>query len=149
MSIKKCSLFHILCRAQQATTSDTKAVTFEMPQSIFYHHPCQPQMVVLLPFIKCMVVGEPLYEPLPEGVSWVSDYMHRDFHSGNSYGFLCAEQCRCTSTLCNFWDHKQSVFHEAIMPFPLELCIYIDITVKWGIYTSLGKRYPPCTSAFL
>lgn len=53
----------------------------------FYLGQTQTVLRVSLPWIECMVVDEPLHQPLSEGVNWVSYYMQWDIHSVDSYGF--------------------------------------------------------------
>lgn len=86
-SVPLCSLLisHMLCRTQQAkTTSGTRGgeMSFRLARHLqrplrrlkaFYRGRTQTAVKELLPLIECLVVGEPLHQPLSEGINWVSD----------------------------------------------------------------------------
>lgn len=83
-SVPLCSLLisHMLCRTQQAKTTRGGEMSFRLARHLqrplrrlkaFYRGRTQTVVKELLPLIECLVVGEPLHQPLSEGINWVSD----------------------------------------------------------------------------
>lgn len=86
-SVPLCSLLisHMLCRTQQAKTTDgtrEREMSFHLAGYLqrplrwlksFYSGRTQTVVKESLPLFECVVVGEPLHQPLSEGINWVSD----------------------------------------------------------------------------